>query len=82
MISMRDRIKKVEEELGDVLFSLVNLSRFLEINPEDALRTTIDKFIRRFHYIEKKLEETDRDLHGANLEELDEIWEEAKKEVD
>lgn len=74
--------KQVEEEFGDIIFSLVNLSRFLEINPEDALMRTIEKFIRRFQYIEKVLEKSGKDLHGSSLEELDEIWDEAKDKVD
>lgn len=73
---------KVEEEFGDLIFSLVNLSRFLQINPEDALRRTIDKFVRRFHYIEKVLDESGGDLHDSTLEALDKIWEEAKDKVD
>lgn len=70
--------EKIEEELGDILFSLVNLARFLETNPEDALRGTINKFIQRFQYIERELEVRGQDPTQVTLEEMDKIWEEAK----
>ncbi len=69
---------KVEEEFGDVLFSLVNLSRFIHVNPEDALRGTVDKFIRRFKQVERELKARGKGLHEATLEEMDEIWERIK----
>lgn len=68
----------VEEELGDLLFSLVNYARFLNINPEDALRRTNEKFIGRFQIIEKKLKEEGKDIDNTSLEEMDRIWEESK----
>ena len=71
--------EKIEEELGDMFFALVNLSRFLETNPEDALRGTINKFIKRFQYIEGQLERRGLDPSQVTLEEMDKIWEEAKK---
>jgi tetrapyrrole methylase family protein/MazG family protein len=67
-----------EEEFGDFLFSLVNLARYLKINPEDALRNTVEKFIRRFQYIEEKISSRGRSLAEATLEEMDELWEESK----
>jgi tetrapyrrole methylase family protein/MazG family protein len=70
--------EKIEEELGDMFFALVNLSRFLDTNPEDALRGTIDKFIKRFQYIERELESRGLKPSQVTLEEMDEIWEEAK----
>ena len=70
--------EKMEEEIGDMLFSLVNLSRFLKINAEDALRTTINKFIARFHYIEQKLSEQNKSIREASFKEMDALWEEAK----
>ena len=70
---------KVDEEFGDLLFSLVNLSRFLHVNPEDSLRSTIEKFIYRFQKIEKELKERNKTLEESSLEEMDEIWERAKK---
>lgn len=72
-------LKKTEEELGDVLFSIVNISRFLEVNPEDALRGTIEKFMRRFRYVERKFAESSRNMKDATLEEMDVFWNEAKK---
>lgn len=69
---------KIEEELGDMFFALVNLSRFLDTNPEDALRGTIDKFVRRFQYIERTLASQGLKPQEVTLEEMDKIWEEAK----
>lgn len=72
----------VEEELGDLLFSLVNVGRFLDINPEEALRRTVSKFIRRFQHIERRAEEEGRPLKEMSLEEMDALWEEAKGNED
>jgi tetrapyrrole methylase family protein/MazG family protein len=69
----------IEEELGDILFSWVNLCRHLKINPEFALRKTIDKFVKRFNYIEKRLKERKQPLRTAGLALLDSLWEEAKR---
>jgi tetrapyrrole methylase family protein/MazG family protein len=68
----------VEEELGDVLFMLVNISRFIGVNPEDALRKTISKFISRFRYIEMAAAESGRKLSDMTLAEMDALWDEAK----
>lgn len=73
-----DNHRAREEEFGDYLFSLVNLARYLKINPEDALRQTVKKFTRRFQYIEKTLQSRGRSLAQATLEEMDELWEESK----
>jgi len=75
--------KKEEEmtkEVGDVLFSLANLSRHLGVNPEIALSQANKKFIQRFQFVEKKLKEEGKELNQASLEEMDRIWEEAKKQ--
>lgn len=69
---------RVEAELGDLLFALVNLSRFLAVNPEEALRKTIARFIARFRYIEEELARHGRSLRQATLEEMDALWAEAK----
>jgi tetrapyrrole methylase family protein/MazG family protein len=69
----------LEAELGDVLFTVVNLARFLKINPEEALRGTVNRFIDRFHYIEKRAAADGRRLEDMTLEEMDEWWEEAKR---
>jgi tetrapyrrole methylase family protein/MazG family protein len=70
--------EQVEAELGDLLFALVNLSRFLAVNPEEALRKTIARFIARFRYIEEELARRGRSLRQASLEEMDALWAEAK----
>ncbi len=70
---------KIEEELGDVFFALVNVSRFLYINPEVALAAANDKFCRRFSYIEKQVKKRGGDFSQFSLEQLDAWWEEAKK---
>jgi tetrapyrrole methylase family protein/MazG family protein len=80
--SRKDKKKKLtEQEMGDVLFCLVNLSRHLKINPESALRQTIQKFVKRFNYIEKQLSQKGKSLHKATLKEMDLLWEEAKKKI-
>lgn len=71
--------EQIEEELGDFLFALVNYSRFHKINPENALRKTNEKFIRRFRYIEEKLKENNKSIHNSNLEEMDFYWNEIKE---
>jgi tetrapyrrole methylase family protein / MazG family protein len=73
-------VAAVEEELGDLLFAVANLARFVSVCPEDALRKTIDKFQRRFRYIEDELPRRGRKLGEASLEEMDELWEEVKRE--
>jgi tetrapyrrole methylase family protein/MazG family protein len=67
------------EELGDLLFSVVNLARFLDVEAEEALAGTIDRFTRRFHYIETQLHEANKSFEQSSLEEMDKLWEEAKK---
>jgi MazG family protein len=68
-----------EEELGDLLFALVNVARFLNIDSEGALRRTIYKFIKRFHVVERTLAKEGKTPETATLEEMDAIWESAKK---
>lgn len=67
-----------QEELGDVLFSLVNVARYLNVDPEMALRSTTRKFIERFHYIEEKAREEGRSVQEMTLEEMNALWEAAK----
>lgn len=69
-----------EEEFGDLLFSLVNLSRFMNISPENALERCNKKFISRFNYLENKATELSKPLSKMSLEEMDKLWEEAKNE--
>ncbi len=71
--------EETEEELGDILFMLVNLSRFVGVNPEDALRKTIGKFIHRFRYIEMKAADQGSKLSDMTLAEMDKLWDEAKE---
>lgn len=68
----------LEAEMGDVFFSLVNYSRFLGINPEDALERTNKKFIRRFQFLEERARQAGRSLHEMTLAEMDVHWEAAK----
>lgn len=69
----------IEEELGDIFFALVNISRFVRVNPEEALRKTIIKFISRFRFMEVKAAGMGRQLADMTPQELDDLWEEAKK---
>jgi len=70
----------IESELGDVLFSIINASRLYEIDPEAALEKTNRKFIRRFYYLEKQTLKRGVSLHDMSLDDMNVIWEEAKKE--
>ncbi len=69
---------RMEDEFGDLLFSLVNVARFIEVNPEEALRKTILRFIGRFRYIEEQIAQSGRQLQEVSLDELDHYWEKAK----
>ena len=71
--------EKVREEMGDLLFVLANVSRFLRINPEEALKKTLEKFISRFHYIERALHLEGKSPQQSTLMEMDRLWEESKK---
>lgn len=71
--------EEIEAEIGDLIFSLVNLCRFHHISAEDALRQTTRKFIARFQYIENKLSEQNRSVHQSSLDEMDKLWDEAKE---
>ena len=82
---LRDEIRnqnreKIESELGDVIFSLINASRLYGIDPEAALEKTNRKFIKRFNYLEKETLKKGISLHDMSLDEMNLIWEEAKKE--
>ena len=70
---------KLESELGDVLFALINYARFLNINSEDALEKTNKKFISRFNYMEQKILAQGKALADCSLAEMDVFWNEAKK---
>jgi MazG family protein len=70
--------EQTHKEFGDVLFSLINYARFIDVNPEESLHSTVQKFTTRFQYIEKKLLEQGKDIHQTSLEEMDALWNEAK----
>jgi len=67
------------EELGDLLFTMVNIGRFLDVESEEVLAQTVDRFTRRFHHIEAKLKQANKPFEQSSLDELDEFWEEAKQ---
>ena len=71
--------KHIEEEIGDVIFAVVNLARFLDISAENSLRKTNKKFINRFKKVEEKIKEQGKEIDDATLEEMDSIWNEAKR---
>lgn len=71
--------ERMEAELGDLLFAIVNLGRFLSINPEEALRKTINRFQQRFRHVEESLHDQGRLMNSTPLEEMDRLWEEAKE---
>lgn len=71
--------QKIQEEMGDVLFTLVNLSRFYAVDAEQALSGSVHKFLRRFAYISKELSARGQSLDGASLREMDALWDEAKQ---
>ncbi len=71
----------VADEIGDILFALVNLARWVKIDPEDALRSTNSKFIKRFRFIEAALKDEGRNLKSASLEEMEALWQQAKTET-
>ena len=69
----------IEEEFGDVLFSLINYARFIHVNPEDALEKTNKKFIKRFQYMEERAHAQGKQLSDMTLDEMEALWQEAKK---
>jgi tetrapyrrole methylase family protein/MazG family protein len=80
----KDSLKKkdaagIEEELGDLFFMLVNISRFLDVNPEEALRKTIGKFIHRFRHIEEHAANAGKSLQEMTLDEMEKLWQESKE---
>ena len=72
---------QLEDEIGDVFFALVNYARFLDVNPENALRRTNFKFISRFSYVKEKIKSLGKKLSDSNLKEMDFYWEESKKVI-
>ena len=72
--------KKILSEIGDLLFSIVNISRWCKIHPENALNDSVQKFIKRFNFIENQLILQGKSLESATLEEMDSLWNKAKNE--
>ncbi len=72
--------ERVEEEIGDMLFAIANVARLAKINPEFALKNTNHKFVKRFRYIEEQLKEQGKDIAKTSLDEMEELWQEAKNE--
>ena len=75
------KIENIKNEMGDVFFSLVNLCRFLDLNPEETLRMTITKFTKRFNMVDDELKKRGKTFQNSNLEEMDEIWNLIKKKA-
>jgi len=80
-MELAENSDELEKEIGDVFFAMTNYSRFLGINPENALRRTNEKFIARFNYIEKKIKESGRTISESSLKEMDKYWEESKTKL-
>jgi nucleoside triphosphate diphosphatase len=78
---MSSRQDQIAAEFGDVLFSLVNLARFIKINPEDTLRLATNRFSERFHYIEAQAKASGRAVNELSFDEMDRLWEEAKAQI-
>ncbi len=78
-VEIETNSNKIEDEFGDVLFSLINYARFIGVNPESALEKTNKKFIKRFQYLESESKKDGKELSEMNLKEMDEYWERAKK---
>lgn len=72
------RKERLEDEFGDVLFSLINYARFIEVNPEDALERTNNKFINRFKFIEQQAKDANTPLADMTLAEMEQLWQQAK----
>ncbi|PWJ44448.1 nucleoside triphosphate pyrophosphohydrolase [Sediminitomix flava] len=78
-IEVTGNTEKTEEEYGDLLFALINYARFIDVNPETALEKTNKKFIRRFNYVEEQLIAQNKSFEDVSLEDMDALWNEAKK---
>lgn len=78
-VEIDNKSQKIEDEFGDVLFSLINYARFIGVNPENALEKTNRKFIKRFQFLESESKNDGKELSEMSLEEMDEYWEKAKK---
>lgn len=72
---------KIEEEFGDVLFSIINYARFIDVNPDTALERTNKKFIKRFQFMETEISKDNKSIQDLDFEEMDKYWEKAKISV-
>jgi tetrapyrrole methylase family protein / MazG family protein len=72
------RQQEISAEFGDVLFSLVNLARFVKVNPEDSLRQAVNRFVRRFQFIEQRASQSGRAVDDLSVDEMNRLWDEAK----
>lgn len=79
--TLQEGIDRIEDELGDVFFALVNMSRFMKADPENALERTNQKFIKRFRYIEEQALLSGKELQNMTLAEMDALWNEAKEKL-
>ena len=75
---LKKKSTDIQNEIGDILFVITNIAKFHKIDAEEALRSTNNKFIKRFQYIEQKIEEKGKTLKDSNLEEMERYWQEAK----
>ena len=72
-------ISKIHEEIGDMLFTVINLSRFFDISAENALRQSNKKFVKRFRLLEKRIDALNKNINDFSPKQLDEIWRKVKK---
>ena len=72
---------KIEDEFGDLLFALINYSRFININPEDALEKTNKRFIKRFQLLEKMIKKDEKDFSDLSFEDMNNYWDKAKRKL-
>lgn len=77
-VEVENESDSIEEEFGDVFFSLINYARFINVNPEDALEKTNKKFIKRFQLMENLIQEDEKNISSMSLEEMDVYWDKAK----
>ena len=70
--------RQIQAEFGDIFFALVNMARFLKLDPEESLRKANQRFVDRFHYMEKRAGKSQKTLSNMTLSEMDRLWEEAK----
>jgi len=75
---LKKKTGDIQSEIGDIIFVITNIAKFYKIDAEEALRSTNNKFIKRFQYIEQKIEEKGKTLKDSNLEEMERYWQEAK----